>query len=1436
MKKRMVSLLLALVLAVGLLSMTVYADWNSFRGNDGNNMAIVNAQTPVNKDFTRLSWAATIGTPADIYVSQPVLSGNSIYAVAGDKLYKLSAADGSIEKEVDLEGTDSNGLTQPAISGDLLIMALDNGRILAYDKNSLKLQWSYNGVSGEQGASPVLVSGERIYTGFWKSDTDEAHFVCLDMDGELQWKYAQKGGFYWAGAVAVGDYILVGTDDGVKDGAGTSYILSFEKASGKQTSKLELKNCGDVRSSLAYANGRIYFTTKGGYLCSAAVDGETGAITDLQKLENKIGSEVYESTSTPVVYEGCIYYGVGKTNGYFVIAKEKADKSLEITKTVELKGRSQGSALLTTAYLGADKKSGDLYFYTTYNMTPGGLSCIKVPKNDPAKAELIELYDAKGYEEYCISSPICGDDGTIYYKNDSGNLFAISKTAAPAAIIDTQPVGAKYKPGTAAEDVTALTVAAHVPDEYKNEVTISWQWQKRENGVWQNIKGATEASYTPKIPEKIDGSTQVDRYRCVVKTTQGSETSEVYSDVAEITIQDLSSDTTIYYAISESNVKPDKATQKNDQREAIPVTETITYVDMKQAREDGMYGSGSSGTTWPRIWIAPPEDGTIVSVKVEADNEKDKFELTDVEQNRTPSIYQKRVNLTGAASGLQGKVTITVTVQAEDRTEKTYQLLLVPDESNIPKTLTQTVYATIAVKGEVVLAQKELEITEEDGKISVDDVLRAAHKEFYKDGEDGYASEETQYGLSMTKLWGNAGAFGYWNENASCWSLSDAVAENGHIVAFVYKNSDYSDAYSKFDRFDYEASTHTEQNVTLDYVTGYDPDTYAPVFGGCAGAMITAYEVAENGATGTEVTSGFAFEDKGDGQYTVTFRDTGEYYLVATHEEKTLVPAVCTVTVTSDDEELDKILDQIDALEIKNADKDTYEAIREIERAIRKLKDENNRETATDELAEKKEQFEELLNEKKKTASGNRLSTIYDEVVKKAEKDDGIEITEPLKKNLNDIMIEAEDDISRASHTDEIDRILKQAKTDMENALRKIQVSFRLIGDFRHDEDGMEHTEYVTWIETKRYAVNRNATVKDLFQQAIEAAKLDETGADDGYVSSVRAPEVLGGYWLSEMDNGAKAGWMYMVNGEYPDDALTEFELEDGDRVVWHYVDDYTDEEDLAAVRRAADISPKDYAKDRLGRIVTVTGKGSVEPELDFNDIGTDVTFTFVPDENQELVEVLVDGESIGKPETYTYEDLTVKSRIKAVFTGGMRFEDVRRRDWFYEDVEYVVENGLFHGTSKTTFSPNAPMTRGMLVTVLYRLAGKPEATSASSFTDVAKEQYYAAPIAWAAENGIVGGMSQTRFAPNEQVTREQLAAIVYRFAQKQGYGTADAADLTGFADYSRISGYALDALRWANAEKLVNGRSETELSPQGQATRAEVAAILHRFAENVAK
>ena len=166
---------------------------------------------------------------------------------------------------------------------------------------------------------------------------------------------------------------------------------------------------------------------------------------------------------------------------------------------------------------------------------------------------------------------------------------------------------------------------------------------------------------------------------------------------------------------------------------------------------------------------------------------------------------------------------------------------------------------------------------------------------------------------------------------------------------------------------------------------------------------------------------------------------------------------------------------------------------------------------------------------------------------------------------------------------------------------------------------------------------------------------------------------------------------------------------------------------------------------------------------------------------------------------------------------------------------EKQYENGLFSGTSDTTFSPNASMTRAMLVTVLYRLEGQPTVSGRSGFSDVKLNSYYEDAVTWAADNGIINGTGATTFSPNANVTREQMAAILYRYAQYKQYGTAASAGLNGFSDAAKVSAYAKAPLSWAVAEKLVNG-SEGRLLPTGNATRAQVAAILHRFVENVAK
>ena len=184
-------------------------------------------------------------------------------------------------------------------------------------------------------------------------------------------------------------------------------------------------------------------------------------------------------------------------------------------------------------------------------------------------------------------------------------------------------------------------------------------------------------------------------------------------------------------------------------------------------------------------------------------------------------------------------------------------------------------------------------------------------------------------------------------------------------------------------------------------------------------------------------------------------------------------------------------------------------------------------------------------------------------------------------------------------------------------------------------------------------------------------------------------------------------------------------------------------------------------------------------------------------------------------------------------------FTDVSESDWFFNDVKFVYQNGLMNGTSATTFSPEGTTSRGMIVTILWRMAGSPDMEDkiwGYPFADVDATAYYGTAVYWARLNGIAGGYDDATFGPNDPITREQMAAILYRYAQYKGYDVSAKADLNKFTDADEISNYALEALQWANAEGLINGKGDGVLDPKGQATRAEAAVILTRFNEVVAE
>lgn len=208
-----------------------------------------------------------------------------------------------------------------------------------------------------------------------------------------------------------------------------------------------------------------------------------------------------------------------------------------------------------------------------------------------------------------------------------------------------------------------------------------------------------------------------------------------------------------------------------------------------------------------------------------------------------------------------------------------------------------------------------------------------------------------------------------------------------------------------------------------------------------------------------------------------------------------------------------------------------------------------------------------------------------------------------------------------------------------------------------------------------------------------------------------------------------------------------------------------------------------------------------------------------------------VSGFHIGGEDQYLFDTM-------GKYCSPIPFTDVSPEAWYFENVEFAYEHKLFNGITATTFEPETCMTRAMLVTVLWRLSGSPEAQSEAVFTDVASDAWYHEPVAWANENNIVNGMGNDLFCPEENVTREQLAVILYRYAKFCGVSTEKTADLSTFPDVQTVSGYAIDALQWAVGEGLVNGVAHVGstgslLEPLGSATRAQVAAILMRFMRN---
>ncbi len=260
---------------------------------------------------------------------------------------------------------------------------------------------------------------------------------------------------------------------------------------------------------------------------------------------------------------------------------------------------------------------------------------------------------------------------------------------------------------------------------------------------------------------------------------------------------------------------------------------------------------------------------------------------------------------------------------------------------------------------------------------------------------------------------------------------------------------------------------------------------------------------------------------------------------------------------------------------------------------------------------------------------------------------------------------------------------------------------------------------------------------------------------------------------------------------------------------------------------------------------------GSVSVDKEDAKKGDKVTITAKPDEGYVVDEVIVkdkDGEEITVKEAddneYTFTmpegDVTISVTFKEEKAEeetenteeDIHFVDVLDSDWFYDSVKYVVNNGIMSGVSDSFFAPNAKLTRGMLVQMLYNMEDRPETTAANPFTDVAAGQWYADAIIWANDLGISSGMGDNMFAPEAEITREQMVVMLYNYAQYKGYDVTKTAELTNFTDNAKVSPWAVDAVKWAVAEGFIRGMGDGTIAPQSTATRAEIASLVMRFVE----
>ena len=578
------------------LDKSITAEWGNFRKGD-NNLGITNAKTPYAPEDAEILWAVKHGTGWAAAPGSPIMVDGDIYTYSGSTIRRLNSMTGETVTEGTMVDKSSYSIVPMTYGDGMVFVGLSGGKIQAFNAKTLESLWVYTDELGGQPNCPITYKDGYIYAGFWNSEDRNANFACINTVDEdhasatevkyASWTYTRAGGFYWAGAYVTDKLAIVGTDDGAGgyDTNGAA-LLVFDRFTGEKLDTHEGIR-GDIRSNVSHdpQSDRVFFTTKGGILGNAQIDWDTGKILDYKEvvIKDAQGNANAMSTCTPSVYNGRIYIGVAGTSQFgansghgIAVYNLNGDGSMTQAYVYAIVGYPQTSAMVSTAYSAED---GSVYIYLPYNYTPGGVSVLKDKPGQTAPVTTTgsgysEVFTPVGpLAQYCICSTIADQYGTIYYKNDSCYMMAITSKIESLEITQYPTITENEDGSITVDGLKAVTKLKNgeerdvsnyvsvVKNEETGGYTVSYTYGFDNANYGLKTVTAEIADYTVTIPTgegyTITGEKTVkngEDYTFTVTVTEGYDAANMVVKVndAEVTavdgkytVEKVSSDLTI---------------------------------------------------------------------------------------------------------------------------------------------------------------------------------------------------------------------------------------------------------------------------------------------------------------------------------------------------------------------------------------------------------------------------------------------------------------------------------------------------------------------------------------------------------------------------------------------------------------------------------------------------------------------------------------------------------------------------------------------------------------------------------------------------------------------------------------------------------------------------------------------------------------------------